>query len=622
MAGSVKPIRHDFRLPPGAILGNKYQIIKKIGQGGMGTVYMAYDTQLDIRVAIKVVSPLLADTMDEAQLDEVLKRFQSEAKLAVKIDHPNVIRIYGFNRDHIAIEGRECEIDYLIMELFAGRTLRNTMDISGFEYEEEIRNWIGTYLFPILDGLKEVHAAGIIHRDIKPENFFLKGNIPKLGDFGLSLDFDLPPVTQSVSDIFGTVAYMAPEQYYNFSMAREPADVYAIGKILYESVEGKISDKALPFKQAQLSQPEGAFLQVLNSIIMAATEENPSRRIGSVQELRDRLTQLIKNDGLAGQKPSRPLHRLSRSRFMVLVVLAAMLLAGAGLMHLMHRSDSSAPMFAGKQPVLQDPLESIADLPYPDTLKESTHAADGSTLYLVPPAELKYATDAVPGTGQVIIPPLYISETPVTNQQYIDFLNKNLDRIEIIDDSVYLDHRLALKIGEKIRSYKPIVYVDGKFAVQEAMHSACAVLMVTPAGAEAYAAFYHMRLPRPEEWLYVVETGGVAAEPRLELPAPVMNYSPDKYNLRGINQVGEWGKTALGEWVVMGRSPSDESDVMNRANAGPADYFADTSFRVVQDAPDENMKTQGGGDAQRPGDSGQDETSGLTIETSGSHHHQ
>jgi serine/threonine protein kinase len=114
MAGTVKHTHHEFRLPPGTILGNKYQIIKMIGEGGMGTVYMAYDTQLDIRVAIKVVSTRLVGTMDDAQLDEVLKRFQSEAKLAVKIDHINVIRIYGFNRDHIVLEGHDYEIDFLI----------------------------------------------------------------------------------------------------------------------------------------------------------------------------------------------------------------------------------------------------------------------------------------------------------------------------------------------------------------------------------------------------------------------------------------------------------------------------------------------------------------------------
>lgn len=127
------------------------------------------------------------------------------------------------------------------------------------------------------------------------------------------------------------------------------------------------------------------------------------------------------------------------------------------------------------------------------------------------------------------------------------------------------------------------MYADGKFAVQEAMHSACAVLMVTGAGAEAYAAFHNMRLPRPEEWLYVMKTGGIASELRLELPAPVMNYAPDKFNLRGINQVGEWEKTDQGEWVVMGRDPSKESDMMDVPKADPAKYYADTSFRVVKD---------------------------------------
>ena len=106
-------MKQDSRLSPGTTLGKNYQIIKMIGQGGMGTVYMAYDIQLDIRVAIKVISPGVTKPMDDAQIESTLKRFQSEAKLAAKIDHPNVVRIYGFKQDTIEVGGRMREIDYL-----------------------------------------------------------------------------------------------------------------------------------------------------------------------------------------------------------------------------------------------------------------------------------------------------------------------------------------------------------------------------------------------------------------------------------------------------------------------------------------------------------------------------
>lgn len=105
----------------------------------------------------------------------------------------------------------------------------------------------------------------------------------------------------------------------------------------------------------------------------------------------------------------------------------------------------------------------------------------------------------------------------------------------------------------------------------------------------------------------------------------VMNYPPDKYKLRGINLVGEWGRTAQGEWFAMGRNPSEGSSITALPKVDPADYFADTSFRVVQDAPDETMNAKDDGQAHRPAESAQDvqpdETSGLSRETNNRHHH-
>lgn len=150
--------------------------------------------------------------------------FNQRPGISAQIDHPNVIRIFGFKQDTVESEGRNFKVDYLIMELMAERTLRHTMDESGFESEDEIKAWITKYIVPILDGLEKVHSSGIIHRDIKPENFFLKEDVVKLADFGLSMGLNHPSVTGSLVDIFGTMTYMAPEQFFNFSLAREPID--------------------------------------------------------------------------------------------------------------------------------------------------------------------------------------------------------------------------------------------------------------------------------------------------------------------------------------------------------------------------------------------------------------
>ncbi|MFN2354015.1 MAG: serine/threonine-protein kinase [Desulfopila sp.] len=280
-------------LKPGTLLGRNYQIIRLIGQGGMGTVYMAYDSSLDHNVAVKVISPDALTGIDEEQREVALKRFQAEARIAAKIDHPNVIRILGFNRDTTEYQGKTVEIDYLVMELLAQRTLRDTMDESGFESEDEIKKWIGQYMIPILDGVDKIHCSGIIHRDIKPENFFLKDGKAKLADFGLSLGLDQPSVTGPMVDIFGTLKYMSPEQFYNFSLAREPSDIFSLGRILYEVVEGTMTKKIKPFKQVKISRTDTPFFKALGEVIAEATAENPKERIATARQLMESLSDIL-----------------------------------------------------------------------------------------------------------------------------------------------------------------------------------------------------------------------------------------------------------------------------------------------------------------------------------------
>ena len=574
-------MKQNSHLSPGTTLGNNYQIIKMIGQGGMGTVYMAYDIQLDIRVAIKVISPEIIKTMDEAQIESILKRFQAEAKLAATIDHPNVVRIYGFKQDAIEIDGTIHEIDYLVMELFAGRSLRNTMDISGFEHQEEIGDWIEKNLIPLLEGLQKVHESGIIHRDIKPENFMMKDSVPKLADFGLSLGFNFPSVTETMADIYGTVAYMAPEQFYNFSMAREPADIYSIGKILYEVVEGKISEKAKPFKQVRLSNPDTDYLRALNSIIMAATEENPNLRIGSAHELKSRLLQLIRCPIVPpGPILQKPASRFPAKKVIVAISSLFLLVITSLTIHFGLSQKTSHTALRTSSPE----VEAITYLAYPDTIQDTLRSGDGSMLHLIPPASIRFSSNTVLDLKAFSTDPFYLSEMPITNQQYVDFLNINLDKIRVIDSDVYLDDRLILKLSEKIRGYKPIEFVNGSFLIKVPMHTSCAVLLVTGLGAESYASYYGMRLPLAREWYYVMKTDINSTREALQPPVPVLNYRQGKYGLRGINQVAEWGQTKAKTFVIMGSGPSAmiEEDIVNEKN--PTKYYTDSSFRLAKDA--------------------------------------
>ncbi|MBI5593586.1 MAG: serine/threonine protein kinase [Deltaproteobacteria bacterium] len=547
----------------------------------MGTVYMAYDIQLDRRVAIKVISPEISESMDEAQIESILKRFQAEAKLAAMIDHPNVVRIYSFNQDTIEIDGVMQDFDYLVMELFSGRTLRNTMDISGFEHQEEIENWIEKYLIPLLDGLQKVHESGIIHRDIKPENFMMKDEVPKLADFGLSLGFSIPSITGNMADIFGSITYMAPEQFYNFSMAREPADIYSIGKILYELVDGKISEKTKPFKQVMLSNPDTDYLRSLNCIIMAATEENPNQRIGSALDLKSRLLQLIHCPVVPPSLiPQKPASRFLTKKVVISISSLALLVITLSIIHF---SLNQRPLHTTHSPPSQE-VEKITYLAYPDTIQESLRSGDGSMLHLIPPATIRFSSNTILNSKEFSTEPFYLSEMPITNQQYVDFLNKNISRIRVAEDEVYLDNRLLLKLSEKIRGYKPILFINGRFLIQDPMHSSCAVLMVTGLGAESYAHYYGLRLPQAEEWYYVMKTGINSTREALQPPVPVLDYRLGKYGLRGINQVAEWGQSKANVFVIMGPVPSAmvQEDIVIEKNS--TKYYTDTSFRVAKDA--------------------------------------
>ena len=574
-----------FCLAPGTSLGNHYQIIKPIGQGGMGSVYLAFDTHLELQVAIKIISPEFSQTFDEERFGGVLKRFEAEAKIAAKIDHPNVIRIFGFNRESIELGGRRHEIDYLVMELVSGRTLRNTMDVSGFEYEEEIRSWIEKFMIPILDGLEKVHGSGIVHRDIKPENFLMKDEVPKLADFGLSLGFDLPSVTGSLADIYGTMPYMAPEQFYNFSLAREPADIFSIGRILYEVVEGKITEKVKPFKQVRLSNTETAYLKNLNEIVMAATAEKASERIGSARELKDRLLQLeyCRLDEFQAQPAGKP--RDGWRRWLWLLTVIAVLAVGVLAIQLFRKVGGPvAPPVIEAPAVRPKVIESVAVGTAPSGLKQITRARDNSDLHLIPPIELELKNKNVLGSSHIALNAFYLSESPVTNQQYVAFLNANLARIKIEESDVLLDGRLVIKLSEKIRGYKPIVFEGGRFISQDPMHSACAVLLVTGNGAQAYARYYGMRLMNAREWYTVLLTGGNLGNPRLPLPTPVINYEKNRYGIRGINQLAEWGETEGEDFVILGQSPSEMIEADLILEKDPFKYYTDTGFRVARDA--------------------------------------
>ncbi|BBM85298.1 serine/threonine-protein kinase [Candidatus Uabimicrobium amorphum] len=212
----------DFLLekPESAI--DKYEIIKVLGQGGMGIVYLAHDPQLNRNVALKIIHRKSSTTT---------KRFLLEAKAISMLDHPNIVKIYH-------LSNTEKGAPYIAMEYIEGTTLKDYLKTNPqLTIQQKVQ-----LITPILDAIHYAHQKGIIHRDIKPANILIdrKGN-PLLMDFGLAKALDLTDETLTQEGIVvGTIGYMSPEQAWSASVKTDSrTDIYSCGIVLYEMLTNK-----------------------------------------------------------------------------------------------------------------------------------------------------------------------------------------------------------------------------------------------------------------------------------------------------------------------------------------------------------------------------------------------
>src|SRR5687767_5884406 len=207
-----------------------YKLLKQLGSGGTGIVFLAEDTQLRRRAALKIITPSLTSQ------PEVLKRFQQEARAASNISHPNVAHIYEF--------GQHDEYYFLAMEYTAGKTLREMLNENRVDLNLALEIGVQT-----AGALAAAHRNGIIHRDIKPENIVITDDgLAKVLDFGLAkISEENPPDDFRILDasllettpgmIIGTVAYMSPEQIRGQKLDAR-TDLWSLGVVLYEMLNG------------------------------------------------------------------------------------------------------------------------------------------------------------------------------------------------------------------------------------------------------------------------------------------------------------------------------------------------------------------------------------------------
>lgn len=204
----------------GDLVDGRYRVLRHLADGGMATVLLATDTRLDREVALKVMRPDLA--ADET----FVSRFRREARSAARLSHPNVVPVFD--------QGEDAGQVFLAMEYVEGRTARAVVDAEG---ALTVRAALDV-LEPVLTGLAAAHEAGYIHRDVKPENILIpdRGAI-KVADFGLARAVTSQTTTAEDGVLFGTVAYLSPEQVER-GIADARSDVYACGLILFELLTG------------------------------------------------------------------------------------------------------------------------------------------------------------------------------------------------------------------------------------------------------------------------------------------------------------------------------------------------------------------------------------------------
>ncbi len=254
-----------------------YRIIEKLGQGGMATVFKAYHPALDRYVAIKVLHPAFqADA-------NFLARFQREAQIVARQDHPNIVPIYDFaeHRGH----------PYLVMRFIEGETLKARLQRGPLTLEE-----VGQLMRAVGDALSYAHQNGVLHRDIKPSNVILspEGQV-YLTDFGLARMAEQGESTLSRDMMIGTPQYISPEQAKGESQLDARTDVYSLGVVLYEMLVGRVPFQAdtpyaiihdhifapLPLPRSlnpDLSEP-------LQRMLLKALAKDPDDRFQSAEEL-------------------------------------------------------------------------------------------------------------------------------------------------------------------------------------------------------------------------------------------------------------------------------------------------------------------------------------------------
>ncbi|MCI2773243.1 Stk1 family PASTA domain-containing Ser/Thr kinase [Staphylococcus petrasii] len=277
----------------GKLISERYKVLDKLGGGGMSIVYLAEDTILHRKVAIKAIS------IPQNEKDETMRRFEREVNNATQLIHNNIVEVYDV--------GEEEECFFLIMEYIDGPTLSEYIHSHGPLSIDTAINFIEQ----ILQGVQQAHEKRIVHRDIKPQNILIdKNKTLKIFDFGIAKALSETSMTQT-NHVLGTVQYLSPEQAKG-ETTNETTDIYSIGIVLYEMLIGhppfsgetavSIAIKHIQESVPNVTDQREDVPQSLSNVVLKATAKNPEHRYQSIRDMREDLSSVLVSSRINEEK--------------------------------------------------------------------------------------------------------------------------------------------------------------------------------------------------------------------------------------------------------------------------------------------------------------------------------
>ena len=267
-----------------AEVAGRYRLDRRLGAGGMSTVFLALDTVLERRVAVKLLAEHLAED------ENFVARFRREALAAAKLQHPNIVQVFDSGKD------QDSERHYIVMEFVEGPSCADLLrEEKELGVEQAVR-----YVVDACHGLDYAHRAGVVHRDVKPGNLLIstEAGTLKLADFGIAKAAEQTRITQ-VGSVLGTAAYLSPEQARG-EEAGPASDIYSLGVCAYQFLAGRLPHEYSSLTELALKQQNDTVEPIipqrpeipatLDRAIQVALHADPEQRYASALEMAQAVT--------------------------------------------------------------------------------------------------------------------------------------------------------------------------------------------------------------------------------------------------------------------------------------------------------------------------------------------